>query len=347
MITLFKNNIGNLKNFYTIIFLIVFSSIFISYASAQSLKPLTVATDENGVDMISGEISTEVPILSIPADPTLTMKRLQDVQPLLSGKISTNPDPESSYQINGFQSTSDTFTCNSNTECRSSKKNGSQLWADPYGKTFYYYPSNSQGMKITFDIQNFNQGPLTGGTQFTFLPSTVSVDGVTLNYTYDVFNINGTIYRRPSTISCSLGYTLKITYAYYGNDLGTGWGTMSNAAIYKTSDMTTPLAKHTYNGDFVTDLAGRQWKCYGCSAASYAGSGTTPLMTVRLPGETIDNVKAVNEPRSYGNVSHSRWVTKVERDGAIYHYNYTAGYSAHAGFSKVQVTGPKWIGQNG
>lgn len=69
-------------------------------AIAQEIKPLDIAKDENGVDLLSGRIQRRSPVVSVPGSARLKFTSLQDLQPYLRGRIYASPDNRTTYEIN-------------------------------------------------------------------------------------------------------------------------------------------------------------------------------------------------------------------------------------------------------
>ena len=182
-------------------------------ARAQTIKPLDVEPDGNGVDLLSGRISTPLPVLAIPAAPNLRFQRLQDLLPYLNGRLQPGLDAPATYDINTGGSTSENFTCD-NDGCTSRKRNGSALDANPGAHEFTYYEGGT-GRAIRFDLHNGPQGPLTPGmSAFGFYASTVRYpSGETLAFAYDEATTSaGHVVRRPISVTSTIGYTLSLIY---------------------------------------------------------------------------------------------------------------------------------------
>ncbi len=319
-------------------------------AQAQVIKPLDVERDANGVDMLTGRIETPLPALSIPAAPNLSFQRLQDLQPFLSGRIIPNTPGNETYDINVNRATSEHFDCAGDSgNCTSKRLNGSHLIAVAGMQEFTYYEGGT-GREIFFNLQNGPQGPLVPSVApFSFFPTHIRyASGETLTFTYDQANSGGMIWRRPTWVASSVGYVLKLTYQ--SNTYGQGgWSTVATASIHAGTPRSPgpALAQLSYSGNIVTDLNGRTWSCSNCP--NWLGGDSTGTVTaLRLPGPTTPGtlepanaMESEAQPRTYGSVTHSNWVTRVLRDGVAWNYTYVADPSQpQTRIDRVTVTGP-------
>ena len=280
---------------------------------AQTLKPLDIQLDANGVDMLSGKVRTRSPSLSIPAASHLNVSNLQDLVPVLYGQLSPSSQG-ASYDLNNGSISSESFSCTDEI-CTSGKKNGSVLMPDPFGLEFDYYQGGS-AMQIHFDVQDGSQQPPSSLSGFTFLPSFVSyANGEQLSFTYESYAVPGNIYHRPVSIVSDLGYTLTLTYQ---SDVGSdaAWRKIAQATLTATGAPTVPLARNSYAGDVVTDIAGRQFTCVNCPT-SFISDPSGSVTSLRLSGQSVDTFKT-----EASNVSSSYFVTKVTNDGVDWNYAY-------------------------
>ncbi len=301
-------------------------------AAAQAIKPLDVEKDANGVDYFSGTISTPLPTLSIPAAPNLRLQRVQDLQPVVVGKLIPQTAGLATYDVNVGGSQSERFDCDDNGDCRSKKRNGSGLTPDPYNSIVDYFEGGT-GRQIHFDTRLGPQTTIVPGVDFTFYPSSIRYpSGEQLTFVYQSYAANGNIYYRSASVQSSVGYTLALTYQ--SNTGGqAAWYTLAQATIHQTGSPSVPLAQFTYSGNMVTDLGGRQWQCVDCRNALNEQS-TVSATSLRLPGETTNTMVA--EAQSPGFVR----VGRVTRDGVDWNYAYVLGNPGPSPISKVTVTGP-------
>ncbi len=298
--------------------------------------------------MLSGQIETPLPVLSIPAAPNLRFQRLQDLQPFLQGRIIPGAYGDETYDINVNRASSEHFDCNgASGNCTSKRLNGSHLIAIAGSQEFTYYEGGS-GREIFFNLQNGPQGPLVPSTApFGFYPSHIRYpSGETLTFAYAEGHSGGMIWRRPASVSSTVGYTLSFTYQSdtYGQS---GWSTLASATIHANGSPGTALARLSYSGDTVTDLNGRTWTCTNCPNW-LGGLSSTTVTALRLPGPTTPGtlepanaMESEAQPRTYGSVTHSNWVTRVTHDGVQWNYAYVADPSQpQTRIDRVTVTGP-------
>ncbi len=312
-------------------------------AGAQVIKPLDVERDGNGVDLLSGRIATPLPVLSIPAAPNLRFQRLQDLQPFLSGQIVPNTPGNQSYDINAGGASSEHFDCAGDSgNCTSKKRNGAHLIAISGSREFTYYEGGG-GREIFFNLQNGPQVPINAANPyFSFYASSIRyASGETLTFAYDAVATGNQVWRRPTSATSSVGYTLTLTYQ--GSTHGQpGWSEVATATIHAAGAPGTPLARLTYSGSNITDLHGRTWSCSSCGN-SLGGTSTTTTTALRLPTEAANAMEAEAQPRTYGSVTHSNWVTRVTHDGV----DWTYAYQAHSSQPQTRITQVAIAGPNG
>ena len=299
---------------------------------AQAIKPLDVEKDGNGVDLLSGQISTPLPVLSIPAAPNLRFQRVQDLQPVAVGRLIPNTNGKATYNLNVGGSQSENFNCDDQGDCPSKKRNGSYIEPDLANNYIAYYEGGTAKL-IVFDQRVGPQGQIPNGSDYTLYPSTILYpSGEQLTFTYQTYTQSpGLVFRRPSLVQSNTGYTLSLTYQ--SNTGGqSGWNTVAQAEIYQTSNPSVPLARLTYSLNTVTDLGGRQWQCGDCRNALNQQS-TVPATSLRLPGETSDTLIADTPPPNFVAVG------RVTKDGVDWNYAYELN-NPFGKLSKVTVTGP-------
>ena len=319
-------------------------------AVAQQIQPIAIEPDINGVDLLSGKILPQIPVLQIPAAPNLRLETINKLQPFLTGFGALNTTEMNFRLNNGSDSTSDSFTCGKYDEpdrCTSDRYNGASFFRQGDGPVHYW--EGGTRTYIKFDVL-YAQTAISAA----YYPSTKQfADGELLTFYYSShFNGAGTV-RRPSRITSSIGYEMK--FLYQSNVGGqAGWGVLSQATIYKSDNLSTPLARHSYSGSTITDLAGRQWVCSG-EGSSGCGNALTDRaslrnMTVKLPEQSANSVTATAASRNYttssgGTITHSNWITQVVRDGMTWNYSYeplsAPGKDPYKDISKVTISGPE------
>ena len=309
----------------------------IAPARAQTIKPLDVAQDANGVDLLSGQVTTRLPTLSIAAAPNLSFQRLNDLVPMLSGQIVAGTVARASYDINAGTSTSEHFDCE-DADCRTRRMNGASLVTHSNGGPFFYREGGG-GRLYTFDLPNGPQTPPSAANGFSYYASSIQfASGETLSFTYESAPVNGLVWRRPTRVTSSTGFALSLSYQ--GNVYGQpGWSVLAQAWIHASGDPSTPLAQMNYSGDSITDLAGRTWTCTACTNSLAMPAATTGT-ALRLPDETSDAFQAEAQPRTYGSVTRQNWVTRVSNDGVETQYSYVPEDSNATRIAQVNVTGP-------
>ena len=155
------------------------------------------------------------------------------------------------------------------------------------------------------------------------------------------------IWRRPSSVTSTVGYTLSLTYQ--GNTYGQStWSRLASATIHATGSAGDParpahlFRRHRHRpqrADLDLHLSAPT------GSAARARPRTTAL---RLPGPTTpgtlepaNTIETAAEPRTYGSVTHSNWVTRVTRDGVAWNYSYQAHSSQpQTRITQVDIAGP-------
>ncbi len=312
---------------------------FATAASAQQIKPLEIEKDENGVDLLTGRVATKEPSLSVPGAGNLRFTKMSEILPFMTGKAPPGFG-DNSFQVNGGGTTSDSFFCPEDVECQSHKYNGSYLLAGMSTRTFTYSQGGS-GRQIFFDKQFSWYNLSGGGFGFAFYPSWIKwTNGEQHNYTYDLYASGITVQHRPNKITSNLGYEMRFTYQS-NTGSSVGWRKVASVAIYKSSAPSTVLAKLTYSGNTVTDLAGRTWTCGGCSF----GMDDPPQVnatTLKLPSEATNSYAAT---ASSAGAPLAKPVGQVVRDGTTWNYSYQGLTNVYQDpstpkFSKITVSGP-------
>ncbi len=314
-------------------------------AHAQEIKPLEIEPDANGVDLVSGRVMVSQPSLSVPGAGRLVFSRVSDLIPFLSAQIAytAGAPAQSSYQVNSGDKTSDSFTCFDG-DCQPAKRNGSYI-NDGAGSLFVTYYQGGTGKRVRFDLQHVNSVTPGATTFVTLYASWIAYpDGERHTFTYDTHSSpgpGGTMFtRRPTKVVSNLGYELHITYQA-GAPLSQGWNTVASATIYKSTDLSTPLAQHTYTDTTVTDLLSRSWTCTNCANRLTVVPQVSSTSTT-LPGDTSPSLDV--SPSSAGG-GIPQVVDQVTRDGMVWSYSYdnlsaTPGVSDRPMFDEITITGP-------
>ena len=314
-------------------------------ASAQdvpeTLSPLRVETDHNGVNLIDGKLRLAVPGLSVPAAPNLRFSRVQNAAPYVTGTLSGT---EASYSVHTGGARSEGFHCVDMTVCSSVTGTGSVL----EGVGPFSYREAGSGVSYAFNLKQMKYTGI-GSITMRYYASAVSFpNGEVITYTYDTATLPGdtfgrTFYR-PTQLASNLGYHISI--AYYPGSLESGdWGRVQAAALYRSAAPTVALARLTYGylDGTVTDWGagdpvGRLFKCEGTGCANVLGSNVQgDAGTLWLPGESTPTMQAIKH-------ASAQVVSTVLKDGVQWNYAYTnlrwnadsRGYL----FDRLTVTGP-------
>jgi len=341
---------------YTLLVLIFGLLISASLLAEEviELKPPTVAPDVNSVDLMTGTYRPQLPVLSIPAAPNLSLHTLQQFDSKVTGTLWTTDwlggsgSRLETISLTYGGSTAEAFTCK-DYDCTPNDNTGSQLLGNIDSGSFTYFQGGT-GLKVHYNKKSslINMGGAGNkareGTYYAdkvYFPT-----GETLTINYSTATLGMVTYHRPTSVVSNTGYTLSIGYA--SNDVNTGasgWSKVSNAAIY-ASGTTSPLAQQIYSGtssSSVVDLLGRTWTYTGFSNA-LGEKDTAKNFSLKRPGSTINNVLATSALRYYSGVSNNNFVTNVIKEGASYNYSYTpvgtSGTSAKK-FTALSITGPE------
>lgn len=302
----------------------------------ETISPLRVESDHNGVNIVSGKTILQVPVLSVPAAPNLRFDYVQNVAPYVNGMQWGGPGEavQANFTVHTITGTSESFRC-PDFDCLSITGTGSVFI--PNGN---FYWRGGTGERYQFDLEHVT----TTGNPFsmTYYASSVSYpNGEVISFAYDTAVIPGDqfqrMFYRPNTVTSNLGYFIAITY--HSGDLASGyWGSPAQATLYKNSAPTTPLGRLTYSldGSTITDLGGRVFTCLGCANKLGAGVERTSG-TVTLPGETSPTLQVTALP-GYDVVN------SVTRDSVQWNYAYTNlrnGQTLNSYlYDRVTVTGP-------
>jgi RHS repeat-associated protein len=315
----------------------------------QVISPLTVEPDRNAVNLADGKITIDVPVLSVPGASHLRFDRIQNAAPYFSGSVS-DQGPEGSYDRRSYSvhtgtGSSESFRCE-DFDCTSITGSGSTFV--PNGNR---YTQAGTGVVYHFNEEHYHKAAPNQSMVY-YVTSIDYQNGETITYTYDSATmtgefIPGRVFRRPNTITSSLGYFISITYQ--GNDFNsniTAWSTPLQVSLFASSAPTVPLGRLTYNSDgtaitdhgsrTLNDPDGRTYHCTGCSNTLGVDLETTAGST-QLPTEA-SNLTQVTAATG-GNV-----VGSVTRDGVGWTYSYDnlrqETWSNTWLYDHITVTGP-------
>lgn len=317
----------------------------------QTISPLQVEPDRNGVNLVTGKMTPDALVLSVPAAPRLRFDRVQNAAPYSSGEQfknwDTGAEQTGSWTVHTANGTSESFRCywdpDDKKQCTSVTGSGSSL---NYSGT--YYRRSGSGELYSYNLAHVFTYPAPTDPHPRYLrlfyASKIEYpDGEVISYTYDNANLPNDPYSRsfyrPNRISTNLGY--YITISYQSNDLTQpGWGSPSVVALYSASDPATPLARLTDNGNgTVTDLAGRVYRGYDLGSLGINEEAASFSRT--LPG---DASATLSVSPATGLPANAQMIGSVNRDGVVWNYSY-ANPQYYPGlnnylYDSVTVTGP-------
>ena len=196
------------------------------------IKPLQVASDVNSVDLLSGTYRPQLPVLSIPAAPNLSLQTLQKLDSKIIGTLYSSTqgggigftERRETYSLTYGASTSEYFECLSY-ECAPADNTGSTLRGNMNTKNFTYIQGKT-GVAVTYNSlsswfdytsSGFSDKSYEGTWYATKI---VFPDGERHNITYDKTTYGVVTYHRPTKVTSTLGYELHISYQ--SNNITTG-----------------------------------------------------------------------------------------------------------------------------
>jgi RHS repeat-associated protein len=272
----------------------------------QVPSPLRVESDRNGVNLVSGKMTMEMPSLSAPGAGSLRFDRLQNAAPFFKGNSST---VGGSYSVHTGTGSSESFTCSTENDCQSVTGTGSTL-------VVHQFRQGGSGALWHFTSKQVDVQVNETRTIQYYASHVDYPDGERIDYTYDTYATGDAFNRidhRPRSISSNLGFTLTI--AYQSDTPGTsGWFAPTIVSLYNMSEPAQPIARLTYNGNTITDLGGRIYTCTGCSN-SLAGDIETSSGSMQLPGEGSPALQVNQHPTA-------AVVASVVKDGVTWTYSY-------------------------
>ncbi|RED12667.1 RHS repeat-associated core domain-containing protein [Parasphingopyxis lamellibrachiae] len=305
-------------------------------ASAQTIDPLNVEPDANGVDMLSARVSRPVPVLAIPAAPNLRLERLQLLLPVATGSESGNTPSQGSVQLNPGTGASESFQCISQS-CWPRRNSGSTLTMFGSGTLRQMtYMQAGTGMRIVFNsVGNLSDNGAT--ESFSMYPSTITfANGETLTFSYTKTAWSAGTRHRPWRVVSNLGYEMRLYYR--STNVNTAqWAELTQASIFELGVTSVHLARHQYGTDgSITDLAGRVWSC--CQDA-LDEQVQVSAVTQSLPGESGNSFVATAS-------TNNRYVSQIVSDGVAWNYNAVETTQPgrcqpfHCDLESVTITGP-------
>lgn len=302
------------------------------------ISPLRVESDPNAVNVVSGKMQMQPPVLSVPAAPNLRFDRVQNAAPYIRGKQWGAPGEyaQANYSVHTAAGVSESFRC-PDFDCTSLTGTGSVLVVAPNGGAHYSRGGSGEHYQFNLKHVRTTASPVT---MMYYASSVTYPNGERIAYTYETAGGGAPFYStfyRPTRVTSSLGYF--ITISYQPGALGEGpWNRPLEAAIYSSAAPTTPLGRLTYSGDgtTITDIGGRIYTCQSC-ANSLGTDIERSSGSLQLPGESHPAVQATSVP----NVDV---VGSVTRDGVLWNYSHVnLRYDGEARgylYDRLTVTGP-------
>jgi RHS repeat-associated protein len=305
------------------------------------ISPLRVETDVNDVNLVTGKTVLKTPTISVPAAPNLKFDWVQNAAPYVSGTINTgdvsgDTPAQGSFSVHTGGGASESFKC-PDMDCTSVTGTGSTLVPN-----IYRFRQGGSGALYNFNLKHVDsQGP-TNRSILYYASQVTYPNGETISYSYDTATLAGDPYLRtfyrPNRLTSSLGYYISITYQ--SNDFSqNAWASVAQATLYAASDPSTPLARLTYSGNTITDLAGRTFTCTACANA-LGNTLETSSGGLTLPTE----VSPAHQVAASAQTSTLPIVGSVVLDGVSWTYSYAnprLNNKASAWlYDSVTVTGP-------
>jgi RHS repeat-associated protein len=300
----------------------------------QVASPLRVEPDQNGVNLVSGQKTLDIPALSAPGAGNLRFDWVQNAAPYYAGQQQPSGDSfTASWSVHTGGDSSESFTC-LEIDCTSVTGSGSTF----AGSTFQQAGS---GAVWNFTLTHYDV--LIGAVRYKqrYASSVVYPNGERIDYSYQTYASGdswGRVYYRPTQLSSNLGYFIAITYQ--SDIFGTNaWGQPATATLYASAAPTVPLRRLTYSGNSITETAGissRTFTCAGC--ANQLGIGLeTASGSLTLPGESSPAIQVTQN-------ASAPVVASVIRDGATWTYGYTNLRTGNQGFGwvwdRLTIDGP-------
>ena len=316
--------------------------------TAPQLKPLQVAPDINAVDLLSGKYYPEIPVLSIPAAPRLTFESMQQFDSKITGVRGEGQDAPEQYSLTFGGKTSESVTC-TNDKCTAANATGSQLRGrmTAVAKKFIYIQGQT-GITVVYDRQSSFIDTINRDEGTWYASQIIYPDGEKIDIAYDQATSGLITHFRPKTVKSTTGYQLQLTYQSGAISNTADWGAVKTATLVSTGTPDTALAQYTYNGNTVTDLAGRIFTISGFTNALGSPEHVNAFTKI-LPGNSHTSLAVSAASQDYGGTTHNNFVTKVVRDGMSFTYTYTAasgtGYDPRTQFRQVAISGPAGYGR--
>jgi RHS repeat-associated protein len=315
----------------------------------QVISPLRVESDYNGLNLVTGKIVVDVPVLSVPAAPNLRFDRVQNAAPYVKGTLQAGGEDgggSSSFSAHIGASASESFRC-VGADCTSVTGTGSKFTkAVGLSSVNSHLTQAGSAARWAFNSKYSDSVNGSGVRTILYYASQVTYpNGEIITYTYNKVAMGSITLHRPTQISSNLGYFITLTYQ--GNSVGTNeWAQVKDATLYATAAPTVPLHKLAYSngGGTITDygdrpdLPGRTFTCQGCTNQLGVNLEVASGLS-QLPGETSPALQVSAN-------SSQPVVSSVVKDGVSWTYSYanlrhfsSSGYIGPA-YDSITVSGP-------
>lgn len=307
----------------------------------QVISPLRVESDHNGVNLVTGKIVIDVPVLGVPAAPNLRFDRVQNAAPYVKGTIQAGGDEgfgSSSFSAHIGASTSESFQC-AGADCTSVTGTGSKFTKSvTLNSVISHLTQAGSGARWAFNSKYSDAVGGSGVRTILYYATQVTYpNGEIITYTYGKVTLGTLILHRPIRIESNLGYFITLSY-HSDNDALNEWGQVKDAILYASAAPTVPLQKLAYSnaGGTITDygdrpdLTGRVFTCQGCvnqlGVNMEVASGST-----QLPAESSLALQVSAN-------SSQPVVSSIVRDGVAWNYS----YANLRHYSSSQYIGPQY-----
>ena len=307
------------------------------------ISPLEFEPDEIGVNTFTGRVALDLPVLSIPAAPRLSMQRVQDVAPYVEGFIQASGDQwNGSFSVHAGKSTSESFTCDENL-CEAVKGSGSVLGIIDTGNSILITLKEGQsGTNWIFNkVHTYDSYSSGGGNRTDVLNyawKSTFTDGEVVEYSYDtaIEPSFGRTHHRPEVISSNVGYKLSLTY-HPGPVGSVAWVSPATAKISSAANPALALRTFSYSSDgtVITVNDGGQYACANCRNLVDIDTEVS-AGSITAPGSSSPLIEVAK--RSSEDV-----VERVTKNGSVFEYSYQNlrwnGYRYI--FDAMSVSGPE------
>ena len=165
--------------------LLVFAGLITLAGTAQAqdvptvISPLQSVTDPNGVNLLTGKVVMQMPVLSVPGDPHLRFDRVQNAAPYTVGKVFTGDPRTETYSVVKADGTSDSFRC-VDYDCTDITGAGSQylpnsnVYTEAGTGTVYHFSDQSVVLTARYSTAGMVSTPMVQVEGFNLIEAIVS-----------------------------------------------------------------------------------------------------------------------------------------------------------------------------